>query len=375
MRPHHLLAALALLAAAGCAYPHAPPRDRIEPRAVVDTGTLNGAPYRIDIPEAWNGGLVVYTHGYEIIGTPFTPEIPRHAGFREAFTSRGFAFAQSWYRAQGWAVGEALEDTERLRGFFVGRYGRPDSTFVTGNSMGGLITIATIEGRPRSYDGALPLCAIMTPALEWMRTAFDLLVSFHYLYPGVLTDAPGGLADLPAAPAPERDAIFAAVRAHPERAEALARRFALQPRSVPGLVWFYGVILREAQQRAGGNPFDNRGTVYRGLGNDTASARGVRRYAAHPAAVEYLRARYTPTGRIDDPVFAVHTTYDATVAPEQMDRYRTLTQLAGTADRFAAAYVVADGHCTYTPAQVGAAFDALRTWAATGQRPAEGELR
>lgn len=373
MRPHHLTIALAALCAACASAPGAADPSRFT-HTVTDTGGIAGAPYRIDIPAGWNGGLVMYTHGYEIIGTPFEPAAPRHAQFREAFTSRGFAFAQSWYRAQGWAVGEAVDDTEALRRHFIRRYGRPDSTFVTGNSMGGLITIATIEGRGDAYDGALPLCGILSPSLEWMRTVFDLLVSFDYLYPGVLTTSPRGLANLAAAPPPARDPIAAAVRANPERAEALARRFALQPRSIPGLVWFYATILREVEARAGGNPFDNRGTVYRGLGNDTASAHGVHRYAPDPAAVEYLRARYTPTGRITDPVFAVHTTYDASVAPEQMDRYRATAQVAGTADRFAAAYVVADGHCNFTPAQVGAAFDALRTWAATRRRPAEGEL-
>jgi pimeloyl-ACP methyl ester carboxylesterase len=366
------------LAAFGCAsVPPAPAASRpASPgSAVVDTGTIAGAPYRIDIPRGWNGGLVMYAHGYEIIGTPFEPLAPRHAQFREAFTSRGFAFAQSWYRAQGWAVREAIDDAEALRRHFIAHYGAPDSTFVTGNSMGGLITIATIEGRPEAYDGALALCGVLSPTLEWMRTVFDLLVSFDYLYPGVLTASPRGLVDLPAAPAPARETIVAAVRANPERAEALARRYALRPHSVPGLVWFLSTIYRELVERAGGNPFDNRGTAYHGLGDDAASSRGVRRYAADPAAVEYLATRYTPTGRISDPVFAVHTTYDATVPPEQMDRYRVIAQLAGTEDRFAAAYVVADGHCNFTPAQVGAAFDALRNWAATGRRPAEGEVQ
>ncbi|HEX2077974.1 MAG TPA: hypothetical protein VHG08_09700 [Longimicrobium sp.] len=371
------LVLLLALAAAGCAsVPAAPsaPRPARPAEAVVDTGTIAGAPYRIEIPAGWHGGLVMYAHGYEIAGTPFEPLAPRHAQFREAFTSRGFAFAQSWYRAQGWAVQEGIDDTEALRRHFIARYGAPDSTFVTGHSMGGLITVATIEGRPEAYEGALPLCAVLSPALEWGRTMFDLLVSFDYLYPGVLTTSPRGLVDLPAAPAPARDAIVAAVRADPERAEALARRYALRGQSVPGLVWFFTTIYREMVERAGGNPFDNRGTVYRGVGNDSASAHGVRRYAADPAAVEYLRTRYTPTGRIADPVFAVHTTYDATVPPEQMDRYRTIAQLARTEEHFAAAYVIADGHCNFTPAQVGAAFDALRAWAATGHRPAEGEL-
>ncbi len=378
MRPHHVIAALLALAAAGCASASSRAPAAVLARftrTVVDTGTIAGAPYRIEIPPGWNGGLVMYAHGYEIIGTPFEPDAPRHAGFRQAFTSRGFAYAQSWYRGQGWAVREALLDTEALRRRFLARYGRPDSTFVTGNSMGGLITLGIIEGQPRHYDGALPLCAILSPPLEVLRLRmFDLLASYEYLYPGVLTAAATGLADLPAAPPATRDAIVAATQAHPERAEALARRFGLRPQSIPGLVWFYSVILREMQQRAGGNPFDNRGTVYAGMGDDVASSRGVRRYAADVEAVEYMRAWYSPTGRIEDPVLAVHTTYDATVEPQQMDRYRAQTQLAGTSDHFAASYVVGDGHCSFTPAQVGAAFDALRTWAATGVRPAEGEL-
>lgn len=378
MHSLRLIAAGLLFVSAGCASAAPPRPSAVRPsgaEVVVDTGTLNGAPYRIEIPAGWNGGLVMYAHGYELVGAPFQPEIPRHAEFRRAFTSRGFAFAQSWYRGQGWAVREGIEDTEALRRHFIGRYGQPDSTFVTGHSMGGLITVATIETRAAEYDGALPFCGVLAPAVDALRgRLFDVLVTFDYLYPGVLTSSPRGLADLDA-PIPPRDTIAAAVRADPAGAEALGRRFGVRPQSVPGLVWFYAVIFRELQQRAGGNPFENRGSAYHGLGDDPAFNRGVRRYAADSAAVSYLRAWFSPTGRIADPVLAVHTTYDAVVEPEQMDRYRALTQLAGTADRFAASYVVADGHCIFTPAQVGAAFDALRTWAATGAKPAEGEIR
>lgn len=378
MRSARCIALVLLLASTGCASAASP---RVAPvrlpstEAVVDTGTLNGAPYRIEVPAGWNGGLVMYAHGYEMQGTPFEPLQPRHAGFRQAFTSRGFAFAQSWYSAAGWAVREGMDDTEALRRHFVARYGAPDSTFVTGHSMGGLITVATIETRGEDYDGALPFCGLLAPSLDALRgRLFDVLVMFDYLYPGLLTAAPGGLADLPAAPLPSRAAVAAALRGDSARAAALGHRFAIRPESLPGVVWFYAVILRELQQRAGGNPFDNRGSAYHGLGDDAAFNRGVQRYAADPRAVAWLRERVSPTGRVSDPVLAVHTTYDAVVEPEQMDRYRALTQIAGTEDRFAAAYVVADGHCAFTPAQVGAAFDALRAWAATGIRPAEGAL-
>jgi alpha-beta hydrolase superfamily lysophospholipase len=377
MRPLRIAAAALAVLAAGCA-PSASTRPAARPPSaemVVDTGTVGGAAYRIEVPAGWNGGLVMYAHGYEMEGTPFQPEQPRHAEFRQAFTSRGFAFAQSWYRAYGWAVQEGMEDTEALRRHFVARYGRPDSTFVTGHSMGGLITAATIETRGAEYDGALPFCALLAPPLDVLRTRlFDVAAVFDYLYPGVLTRAPGGLAELPAAPAPSPAAVAAAIRADPARAERLGRRFAIRPENVPGVVWFYAVILRELQQRAGGNPFDNRGSAYHGLGDDVALNRGIRRYAADPAAAAWLAARFSPSGRVDDPVFAVHTSYDPVVEPDQVDRYRAMAQLAGAGGRFAAAYVVADGHCVFTGAQVGAAFDALRTWAATGAPPTEGEL-
>ncbi|HVH13548.1 MAG TPA: hypothetical protein VM759_10870, partial [Longimicrobium sp.] len=241
MRPVRPLAAVLLLASAACASAGAagPAPVRLpSAEAVVDTGMLGGAPYRIDIPAGWNGGLVMYAHGYETVGTPFEPTLRRHAEFREAFTSRGFAFAQSWYRANGWAVREGLEDTEALRLHFTARYGRPDSTFVTGNSMGGLITVGTIETHAAAYDGALPFCGILSPGLDFLRgRLFDVLVTFDYLYPGVLTTPPGGLADREAA-VPPREAIAAAVRADPAGAEALGRRYAVRAENVPGLVWF-----------------------------------------------------------------------------------------------------------------------------------------
>ena len=32
--------------------------------ARTEFGEINGAKFRIDVPEKWNGGLVVYCHGY-----------------------------------------------------------------------------------------------------------------------------------------------------------------------------------------------------------------------------------------------------------------------------------------------------------------------
>jgi pimeloyl-ACP methyl ester carboxylesterase len=371
-----VLAVLALTAS--CASSGPAPRAVAAPAragAVVDTGRIDGAPYRIEIPEGWRGGLVMYAHGYEV-RTPEGPAVPTGASrTRDAFLSRGFAYAQSAYRAQGWAVAEAIEDTEALRRHFIARYGRPDSTFVTGHSMGGYITLATLERYPGHYHGGLPLCGPLSPAQDFFSEGmFDLLVAFDHLFPGALPDASQGLADPGAPPTVDARAIAAALEAEPARAAGLAQRFGIRPPDLPGVVSFYYTVLKELQHRAGGNPFDNTEVVYSGYGDDVALNRGIRRYAAAPGAAEYLRGIYAPTGRVSAPVLSVHTTYDPIVPAPYANRYAQIAGRAGTRDRFVGRYVAADGHCAMGAAQVGAAFDALRTWANTGARPAGGEI-
>ena len=62
----------------------------------VETGEINGAQFRIETPAAWNKGLIVYCHGYEIVGGPHANwEDPQMKPFREVFLSRGFALSRA----------------------------------------------------------------------------------------------------------------------------------------------------------------------------------------------------------------------------------------------------------------------------------------
>jgi pimeloyl-ACP methyl ester carboxylesterase len=138
----------------------------------VDTGVINGAPYYIEIPGQWNKGLVLYAHGYTLAGAqPPRHDSPRMTALRDAFLSRGFAFAASDYSVQGWAVKEGIEDTEGLRRYFVAKYGAPMEAYITGHSMGGHITVATIERYPEAYQGAMPMCGPLGAALDFLSLA------------------------------------------------------------------------------------------------------------------------------------------------------------------------------------------------------------
>ncbi len=154
----------------------------------VETGAINGAPFYIEIPKQWNKGLVLYAHGYTVAGgQPPAMESPGMRGIIDVFVSRGFAFAASSYSRQGWAVKEALEDTEALRRYVVSKYGAVSETYITGHSMGGHITMATIERYPDAYQGAMPMCGPLGAAVDFLNTGlFDMLVTFEAVFPGTI---------------------------------------------------------------------------------------------------------------------------------------------------------------------------------------------
>ena len=108
----------------------------------IDSGIIKGAAYKIIFPKNWKGKLVMYAHGYEFMGSlPRQSNNPQFADNMKPFLERGFAVAASDYSIQGFALPEGVENTEALRKYFFKKYGKPDTTFIVGHSMGGGITL------------------------------------------------------------------------------------------------------------------------------------------------------------------------------------------------------------------------------------------
>jgi len=147
-----------------------------------DLGEINSAKYKIYIPENWNRTLVMYAHGYEEIGEVSEIISEEVDEFMEIFTSRGFAFAASAYKHQGMIIKDGIDDTEALRTYFEKTYGKPELCLITGQSMGGIISLATIENYPAEYDGALPLCGWLAPLYSLLKCGLDLLVTYDYFF-------------------------------------------------------------------------------------------------------------------------------------------------------------------------------------------------
>ena len=339
---------------------------------ILETGTQDGAAFRIDIPRNWNHDLVVYYHGYAVDPIPFPASEPLIPQVKPMF-DRGYAVIQSAYSRTGWAIEQGYADTEKLRQYFGAKYGTPRETFVTGLSMGGALTVMTLENEPENYVGGLAFCGALMPSDALQQKAFAMRAAFDYYFPGLL----GPLVPIPADFAGDdvtTKKISAAMRANPQAAQALANLSGVGALH-PGVVSFMTVILKELQQRTHGHPFGNADLIYTGSGDDDALNDGVQRYRADPKAAAYLARFYTPSGKLSRPLLALHDTGDPLVPASSANDYAMAAQRNGNADRFVQKYINREGHCVFDENEMGRAFDELVDWVHNGKRPISGALK
>jgi hypothetical protein len=145
-------------------------------------------------------------------------------------------------------------------------------------------------------------------------------------------------------------------------------------KDLASVIMFGTYVLRDIEQRAGGNPFDNRNTIYTGTADDNALNDGVKRYAADRGALAYLQRYQALTGHLTRPVLAIHTIYDPLVPPSIPNAYSLLAREAGADDLFVQQYVKHDGHCAITAEETERGFGELRRWKQTRQAPKAGWL-
>lgn len=340
---------------------------------------LDGAAYRIDIPNDWNHSLIVYYHGYA--QQPVTFHIAeRLTGHQQPFFERHYAILESAYSETGWALPQAYPETEALRRYFVKRFGTPREVYVVGTSMGGALVMVTLELNPKPYIGGLDLCGAVGATSDSFDHRFGMRAAFDYYFPGLmppLDRIPSGYF----ADRAERERIAAALRDDPQGAAAMRSLMGLHTDAeVASDIAYFTFVISDMQRRAGGNPFDNRNTIYSGTnaGNSLGDYElndKVRRYDAQPAARAYLLRHYTPSGRLGRPMLALHTVYDPVVPVSQLALYSREVEAAGFSRNLVQQYVHREGHCTIRQDEVGEAFDELVAWTHGGSHPTAGLMK
>ena len=394
---------------------------------VACTGTLGGAKYEIEMPRTWNGTLLLFSHGYR----PAQPAPPDFAPVQTdaqdaptaavatALLAKGYALAGSAYASNGWAVADGVTAGEQLHDFFVQKVGKPDRTYVWGESLGGLVTELLAERHPDWIAGAAPLCGV----LGGSNLNFDLAMDVAYgvktlLAPGLKTDDYASYDEAKASFDQAQKAVLAATNSTAGLGKLLllaalvdaptqtatfdgstlqSRGGALVEGILTGLA--FGTTLRqEIEGRVGGNPSGNEDADYaarvstseRALiesvapGSTAANlallANGSR-VAPDAAARAEFATLGTPTGAITAPTLTLHTEADPLVLVQNESVFagKVAASKAKTADlvqlytkapaRYATRAPYGAGHCNFTTDELTGSVAALDGWVRGGVYP------
>jgi len=345
--------------------------------AVCREGTAtNGARYIVCMPDSgWNGGLVLFAHGYVPVGAP--PDawkahlaLPGGPSLPDLITGYGFGFAASSFSKDGLAVPQGISDTMDLIDIFKAEFGEtPGRVFVTGVSEGGLIAAKALEQHPNRLNGGLAACGPIGDFRKQINYFGDVRVLFDYFFPKVLGSAwtqanitiPLELMtgwDTTYAPA-----VAAALQANPLKAAQLISTgnipIGLNPantgEAVLSALWYNVFATNDAMATLGGNPFDNRTRWYSGSLNDFLLNWRVARFTADAAALSAM-SHYQTSGRLERPLVTLHTAWDPVVPAWQESLYAQKVARAGKSHLLVRYPVLRFGHCAFNEGEVLIAF-------------------
>jgi hypothetical protein len=387
-------AAVVLVLAATAAHAAAPPGP------IDETGTLNGAPYRIIVPATWNGGLVVLAHGFrdradhpgEVDDT--RPMDESFSAIAAGLAARGYAVAASAYKTNGWAVSDELHDTVALTSYFRDTFGKPGRTLLIGFSLGSF-TAKLDERGAGLFDGYGPWCGVLAGAPRaWDGAGVSLLA---------YATAFGGMPASWGTPADGDDDVDFETEVVPILAAQLSNPFnfgrfefmrlvsgvpqnpSYYPAGLLTNAYFFTEARGELERRAGGPVSSNVAHVYRlsdaqkaylaGLGIPVSTTEAwlaemnATHFAAPASSRNYLERYADFTGKIKKPVLTLHTEDDTLVPIAHEAAYKATVAAAGRSDLLYQVATTGSGHCGFTSQQIFTGIAVLDQWVQTGTRP------
>jgi pimeloyl-ACP methyl ester carboxylesterase len=379
------------------------------------TGTIDGAEYRVEVPDHWNGTLVLFSHGYYPPGWyPERIALANRPETEQWLLDHGYALAASRFQGTvGYAVEPALRDQIALLDWFDTHVGRPRQTVATGQSLGAAVAVLLAERHPRRFAGVTTMCGVYDPLGNW-NMALDLTFAIRTLL------APGEDIDLVRADDPigSATALQQAVQRAIGTPQGQARialaasfgnvpgwYFAHQPeptdpteRILAQAFWLEGAYSlgvgptgrADLEARAGGNPSWNVGIdygrqlarsaqqdqvreAYRMAGLDLRAdldrLAAAPRIAADPAAVGYMYRYGVPVGSTPVPVLSLHNARDGGAVTDQERWYADQVRRTGDPRQLRQLYVNRGGHCAFSSAEEIVSLRALLSRIDSGRWP------
>ncbi|TQL69886.1 hypothetical protein FB381_3807 [Nocardioides albertanoniae] len=346
----------------------------------VRQGVREHAAYILEVPEHWNGELVMWAHGYRGNSYELYPETP---GFelRRTFLEQGYAWAASSYSTNGYDVGAGVRSTQDLATYATSVLPhRATRTYVTGVSMGGHVIARSLEQYPGLYDGALPMCGQLGDVelfdyfLDYNLAAQTLARHDAYPYPADYQDV-----DVPLIK--DRLGLDGALTPEGEQLRALTIERSGGQR--PGVeaafeLWkdyLFTFGLADDGGTLGfniGRVASNRDSVYTPNTPVDLDAEIERADAADPAARNSRRLNEPSriAGRPTAPVVSLHNLGDIFVPYSLEQSYARKAARHHRSDLLVQRGIRSADHCEFSPAEASAAWNDLVDWVEHGDRPA-----
>ncbi|TMA32104.1 MAG: phthalyl amidase [Deltaproteobacteria bacterium] len=366
------------------------------PGATAYYGVLAGAGFRAEVPANWNGDLVVWDHGFRGTGLELT--VDNHP-LRPLLISLGFAWAASSYSRNDYDISSGVQSTLALVKHLNGLIGNPRRVYLTGASLGGHVTAASIEQYRNVYTAALPICGVVAD-----YALFDYFLDFNVAAQQLGT----GTSQFPVDPVhyitvtvPQIKANLSAVpggwpnvlNANGQNLKNLVELRSGGERPNFDQAWFFwntfpsfasgpGNFLFDlgtgngTLPRAPGVGVDNHDVVYQFDSDPSLSAAeqafndGVVRVTADPQALAGgLRQVPQISGDITIPVLTLHNLGDLFVPFLNEVEYAKRVAAHGKSDLLVQRAIRGVSHCDFTAAEFSRAFLDLVNWVQTGVRP------
>ena len=398
------LLGLGLALAASVAHAEAP-KEKICPEGLpTETKCLagqdtNGAYYWIAIPKAWNGALVLHTHGGPRLKTPKPDDAVEDLRRFAVTVAEGYAWAGSNYRREGYGVRSAAEDSDNLRKLFWETYGRPKRTVLHGQSWGGNVAAKTAELYGKDADGRLVYDGVILTSgvVSGGTRAYDFRADLRAVYQFYCGNHPAK--DEVQYPLWQGQPVGSKLtnKQLDERLNACTgfnlpadQRSAEQKRKLANILavtkipertldnhlsWATFTFADMINKRLdGANPFTNVGVVYRGSDDDKALNKGVPRFKADPLGVRRLAEDSDLTGQLLVPTLTMHAIDDPTAFVELEQVFHDTVAKAGKSDLLVQSFTDEHEHSKLATPEYAALLRAMSAWIEQGVKPSPASL-